>query len=115
MVVEVEVFTRQQPKKRFWLLGSRDDIATVGRNLTVALGVKFVERESGYLGGAHLRGHRSGLEVTVQANFEDDDGYLTEADFRDYTTLCYITQDLTAVPLPSLTEVGIDLLRVEEL
>lgn len=103
-------------KKCFWLLGSRHDIPTVGRSLAVALGVQFVEHESSYFGGPYLRGRGPGVdEVIVQSNFEDEEGYLSEADFRDYVTLCYVTQDLGADSLPILKEVGIDVLRVEEL
>lgn len=103
-------------KKRFWLLGSHDDVATVGRCLAVALGVHLVERESGYMGGAYLRGSGSGLEeVIVQANFEDEEGYLAEADFPDYRALSYVTQELESGPLPKMDDVGVHVLRVEEL
>jgi hypothetical protein len=103
-------------KKRFWLLGSRDDIAAVGWSLTAALGVDLDEHESGYLGGKYLRGRSSSLEeVIVQSNFADEEGSLAEADFPDYMTLCYVTQTFGSGPLPNLADVGIDVLRVEEL
>jgi hypothetical protein len=103
-------------KKRFWLLGSRDDLALVGRTMAAALDIRLVEHESGYRGGAYLRGSGGGLEeVIVQANFEDDEGELAEVDFPTYRTLAYITQRLESSALPSLTDIGIQVLRVEEL
>jgi hypothetical protein len=103
-------------KKRFWLLGSHDDLPTVGRCLTAVLGVHLAEHESGYRGGAYLRGSGSGLEeVIVQMNFEDEEGYLAEADYPSYRTLSYVTQDLESVPLPKMVDIGVHVLRVEEL
>ena len=102
--------------KRFWLLGSHDDVTTVGRCLAAALGVELVERESGYRGGAYLRGSGIGIDdVIVQENFEDEEGYLAEGTFPEYRTLAYITQEVGSAPLPSMIELGIHVLRVEEL
>ncbi|GAA1559270.1 hypothetical protein [Kribbella lupini] len=102
--------------KRFWLLGSDDDVATVGRRLAATLGVHLVERESSYLGGAYLGGSGSGLdEVIVQANFEDEEGYLAEMDFPNYRTLIHVTQELESRPLPKMVDIGVHVLRVEEL
>jgi hypothetical protein len=81
-----------------------------------ALGVPLAEHESGYRGGVYLRGSTNRFEeVIVQSNFEDEEGYSAEADFADYCTLTYVTQDVESGPLPSLGELGIDVLRVEDL
>ncbi|MFG1906096.1 hypothetical protein [Kribbella sp. NPDC048928] len=103
-------------KKRFWLWGSRQDMPTVAQRLMVGSGAHFVEHDS-YYRGVYLRGRWPGIddEVIVQSNLEDDEGYFAEDEFREYVTLCYVTQELDAEPLPDLGEVGIDVLRVEEL
>ena len=78
--------------------------------------MSLFEHESGYRGGVYLRGSVDGLEeVIVQANFEDEDGYLVEADFADVRTLVYVTQDFESSALPDLVNLGIYVLRVEEL
>jgi hypothetical protein len=102
--------------KRFWLLGSHDEVAVVGRRLAEALGVDLAEHDSDYLGGAYLRGSARELEeVIVRPNFEDEEGYLAEEDFAAYRTLTYITQEAESGPLPSMDGLGIHVLRVEEL
>jgi hypothetical protein len=103
-------------KKQFYLLGSHDDVAAVGRRLRHVLGVDLDERESGYLGGAYLRGSGIGFEeVIVQANFLYEEGYLAEADFAGYQTLTYVTRAVESGPLPDMDDFGIHVLRVEEL
>lgn len=102
--------------RRFWLLGSSDDMDTVGERLKCALGVDFQERESGYLGGRYLRGDGPLVhDVRVQLNFADDDGELAEAAFPRYPVLVYAAQELHEPHLDLTGIRGIDVLRVKEI
>ena len=89
-------------ERRFWLLGSTQDLADVGQRMADAFGIRLAEHESYYRGGVYLRGSSGRYEVViVQANFTDDDGDLVEADHPDCRTLVYVTDDISAGPFPS--------------
>lgn len=101
---------------RYWLLGSHADLASTGRVLDELLGVTLHEHDSGYRGGIYLRGSaRYAQEVIVQANFEDDEGYLAEPEFPDYPTLVYVTEDGATLSADFLADPRLSVLRVEEL
>ncbi|MFG3606922.1 hypothetical protein [Streptomyces sp. NPDC047928] len=57
----------------------------------------------------------SGGEVSVERNYEDEEGFLMEADFPDFSTLVYLSdvEDSTVVAVSRLS--GFVELRREEL
>ena len=103
-------------ERRFWLLGSTQDLADVGQRMADAFGIRLAEHESHYRGGVYLRGSSGRYEVViVQANFTDDDGDLVEADHPDCRTLVYVTDDISAGPFPSIESNSMRVLRVSAL
>lgn len=105
--------------KRFDVYGSESlSLDEAARLVEVALGVSVEARESSFLGGEYFYFRGSGdpfEELIVQANFEDEDGYLAEADFPSHKTLVYTAQsnDLVDARLRGLD--GLSLLRSEVL
>lgn len=76
--------------KRFDLYGSSAmSVEQVTRLLESKLPASFVEHESGYR-GVYFRFVSEGEELLVQANTEDDEGYLPEPEFGKWSTLLYI-------------------------
>ena len=80
--------------KRFDLFGTKEQTLTETADAVArAIGVSFELHESGYLGGEYFRSlGLEGEEVLVQANAEDEEGYLTEPDFADFPTLVYVNR-----------------------
>jgi hypothetical protein len=101
---------------RYWLLGSLADPEVAGRFVGELLGVNLREHDSGYRGGVYLRGSSKWVhEVIVQANFEDDEGYLAEPAFPDYRTLIYVTEEGGTLDEVFSGDPRISVLRVDEL
>lgn len=80
------------------------------------LQVDFQERESSYKGGKYfLAQTREELEVSVESNWVDDEGYASEPEHANYEILVYVNRANEAV-FKSISGVeGLKLLRVEEL
>jgi hypothetical protein len=78
--------------RRFDLFGARiGGLSTIGTVVGNAAGLEFHLHESGYLGGEYFRGTGEGaVEVLIQTNFEDDEGYLVEPEFSAFPTLIYV-------------------------
>ncbi|MFG3494168.1 hypothetical protein [Streptomyces sp. NPDC047886] len=88
----------------------------VAGRLSRELGIAFQVRESAYRGGEYfLFDLPSGGEVSVERNYEDEEGFLMEADFPDFSTLVYLSdvEDSTVVAVSRLS--GFVELRREEL
>lgn len=101
--------------KRFWLFGSNADMASVCDQLVETFGIQIATHESAYRGGEYFLGRGPFLdEVIVQRNFEDE-GYLAEQDFPEFSVLVYATQDGSEEPLGSLESKGLVALQLEEL
>ena len=100
--------------KRFDLHGSVSmSVDDVVRSLEASLSATFVERESAYL-GVYFRLAAEGEEVLVQANVEDDEGYLLEPEFARWGTLVYVNgSDRWTILEQILRDLGLDLLRSE--
>ena len=100
--------------KRFDLYGSRSmSVEEVARSLGASLSAEFVERESGYV-GVYFRLASESEELLVQANVEDDEGYLPEPEFAPWATLVYVNgSDRWATLERTLGAVGLDPLRSE--
>lgn len=78
---------------RFTLFGAyATDLAGVVEASSAATGWEFEARESEYLEGEYFRAEGEGIDVNVQANFTDDEGYLIEPDFGDFASLVYLAQ-----------------------
>ena len=103
--------------KRFDLYGSKSlSPGEAARRLAVVLEMRVEARDSDYRGGEYYLGTGDAAEkLTVQANFEDEDGYLAEPGFPSHTTLVYVTgaNDVTDGRLRSVD--GLSLLRTEVL
>lgn len=81
--------------------------------LAAATGATFDLHDSSYLGGDYYRAAGpKGERMTVQDNFEDEDGCLHEPDFPEHKTLVYITGRDTWGPSWNLDIEGLELLRV---
>lgn len=102
-------------KERFWLFGATSTVASVRDRLSRALSIETTLHESDYRGGEYVLGRSASLrEVIIQRNFRDDDGYFAEADYPEISVLVYVTQGAADPPIPPLDELGLALLRVEE-
>ena len=65
-------------------------VEAVARSLEAILFEQFVEHESAYR-GLYFRAATETEEVLVQANAQDDEGYLPEPRFRSWPTLVYVS------------------------
>jgi hypothetical protein len=77
--------------KRFDLYGNPEaSLEAAARQVGEALGVTFELHDSYYLGGDYYlwRGEGS-QELSIQENFEDEEGYLAEGDHPSFKTLLY--------------------------
>lgn len=78
--------------KQFDLYGWRTlPLAVAVQRLTDLLGIPFELHESSYVGEYYLSRGEVAEKLTVQSNFEDEEGYLIEPDFQGYRTLVYVT------------------------
>jgi hypothetical protein len=102
--------------KRFDLYGSfAMSTEHVAQSLQSRLAQQFVEHDSGYR-GIYFRLVSEGEELLVQANAEDDEGYLLEPEFGRWSTLVYINGSQRWSDLEqACAAVGLDLLRSETL
>lgn len=100
--------------KRFDLYGSCTmSVEHVARSLESELDEQFQEHESGYR-GVYFRLLSEGEELLVQANAEDDEGYLPEPEFGHWSTLVYINGSQRWLALEQVcADVGLDPLRSE--
>jgi hypothetical protein len=82
--------------------------------LSASLGISFDSRESDFKGGRYYLARAQGFgKVTIEVNWEDDEGYLAEPDFPKCSTLVYAS-DPTARMLSVLENAGyLQCLRVE--
>lgn len=102
--------------RRFSLLGAQGNLEAVGEHLTREWGIEFRRHESGFRGGDYLRGEGPTVqEAIVQANFEDEEGYLAEEAYAEFPVLIYLTQAVDAPGPESLSTENVRILRVEEL
>ena len=102
--------------RRFWLFGATESPVVISERLAQALEMDLHLHESGYRGGEYFRGEGpTAQEVIIQLNFEDEEGYLAEAEFPAVSTLVYITQSIDDRRLDSLAAEGLEILRLEEL
>ncbi|WP_333771154.1 hypothetical protein [Streptomyces sp. IBSBF 2435] len=86
---------------RYYVFGSATGTpAGIGPAIALALGAECEVRDSSYAGGAYclLRGADFD-RLTVEANWEDDDGCLAEPDYPDARVLLYLTN-----PAPRVLE-----------
>jgi hypothetical protein len=101
---------------RYYLYGSdRMGIQEVCDALSASLGISFNARESDFKGGRYYIAQKSqGAEkITVERNWEDDEGYLAEPQFPKCSTLVYVAEP-TAHLLSTLEhESRLQRLRVE--
>lgn len=82
--------------------------------LAAATGVTFALHDSFYLGGDYYRAAGpDGGRMTVQDNFEDEDGCLKEPDFPEHRTLVYISGREAWGSEWNLDIEGLELLRVD--
>ncbi|MEW1751558.1 hypothetical protein ACIQU1_23040 [Streptomyces angustmyceticus] len=100
---------------RFNLHGlRRDNLDEAKRLISDTLGVEFTPKESSFRGGAYFS-HRGSdrFEVTIERNFTDDEGILSEPEFPLHSTLIFVSYATSEVEglLNALGE--IDLLRSE--
>ena len=65
--------------------------------LEEALGISLIAHESDYHGGDYFKLSGDDFNVVLQANFVEDDGEPTEAEFSDAALLLYITGDESVV------------------
>ena len=100
--------------KRFDLYGSCSmSVEEVARSLEARLSADFIEHESGYR-GVYFRFVAEGEELVIQANAEDEEGYLPEPEFGHWVTLMYINGSARwAILEQVLTDAGLDPLRSE--
>lgn len=83
------------------------------RSFESKLAQQFHEHESGYR-GIYFRLVSEGEELLVQANVEDDEGYLPEPEFSHWSSLVYINGSQRWSSLEqACADVGLDLLRSE--
>ncbi|MFG2677366.1 hypothetical protein [Streptomyces sp. NPDC048445] len=85
-------------------------------DLSSVLSLNFEERDSSYKGGEYFLARDERVqEVTVESNWEDDEGFMSEPNFKEYSTLVYFNGiSDEAWELPSGLR-WIVLLRVEEI
>lgn len=78
---------------RYYLYGSdQRDIREVCDALSSSMEISFDARESDFKGGRYyLARFQEFGKITVERNLEDDEGYLAESDFPQYSTLVYAT------------------------
>lgn len=98
---------------RYLIYGAHAEIAPVGDEISRMLSVELVRHDSSYRGGDYLRHNDRLMEVIVQRNFEDEEGYLAEPDFAACMTIVYISGNVHPLPTTE-TDVGLILLRDEE-
>ncbi|MER7990528.1 hypothetical protein ABTY53_33825 [Streptomyces noursei] len=101
----------------FILYGAQiGDLAAIANLVAERLGVEFTQKESSYKGGLYyLFKDANRLEVSIESNFEDEEGYLSEPDHPSQRTLVYINYADQAVKRLLATEVNLHLLREEEI
>ncbi|MFB6949048.1 hypothetical protein ACFV85_28340 [Streptomyces niveus] len=101
---------------KYFLYGATGSMWEVVEDLSSALGVKFEERDSSYKGGKYFLAHGEGLqEISVESNWEDEEGFAAEPNFKEYPILVYFNGvGDKAWCLPSGSRV-IVLLRVDEI
>ncbi|MER7112302.1 hypothetical protein [Streptomyces sp. NPDC000229] len=68
------------------------DIHEVRDLIAQRLGVPFEEHESSYKGGVYYRHSDGDRELTVEMNWTDEDGYLSEPHHEEYAVLVYATR-----------------------
>ncbi|MFI1256500.1 hypothetical protein ACH4U6_22390 [Streptomyces netropsis] len=84
--------------------------------MAAALGLEFSLHESSYRGGEYFRAHSKGFDkMTVEANWEDSEGYLAEPDYADHSILVYISNPCESVKDALEAIECIRLLRIEDL
>ncbi|MFF0384101.1 hypothetical protein [Streptomyces sp. NPDC004286] len=78
---------------RYYLFGSgRMGLREMCDALSLSLDVSFEVRQSDFKGGRYYIARASGFEkITVEANWQDDEGYLAEPDFPACSALVYVT------------------------
>ncbi|MFC9227528.1 hypothetical protein ACFTZI_00825 [Streptomyces decoyicus] len=84
---------RCEMSDRFNLYGFRGgNLDEVERLISDTLGVEFASRESSFKGGAYFS-HRGSdrFEVTIERNFTDDEGILSEPEFPLHSTLIFLS------------------------
>ncbi|MEU1041920.1 hypothetical protein ACFYP4_15685 [Streptomyces sp. NPDC005551] len=92
---------------RYYLYGSGQmSLSEVCDALSVSLGASFESRHSDFKGGRYylLRDQAFG-KITVEENWEDEEGYLAEPEFPEYPTLAYVSEP-TARTLSTLETAG---------
>ncbi|MGW3953094.1 hypothetical protein ACWEKM_19760 [Streptomyces sp. NPDC004752] len=77
---------------RYYLYGSSEmSLREVCDALSLSLGVSFKSRESDFKGGRYYLARVQGSEkIAVELNWEDDEGYLAEPEYPEYSTLVYV-------------------------
>ncbi|MER5554076.1 hypothetical protein ABT001_20790 [Streptomyces sp. NPDC002793] len=93
---------------RYYLYGSdKMSPQEVRDALSTSLGLSFDARQSDFKGGTyHLADVRDSGKITVEENWEDEEGYLAEPAFPTYFTLVYVTEPATHV-LSALENAGL--------
>ncbi|MFI7349737.1 hypothetical protein ACIBSR_26245 [Streptomyces sp. NPDC049936] len=79
---------------RYYLYGSDEmSLQEVSDALSVSLQIPFDARQSDFKGGRYYLARMQAPEkITIEENWEDDEGYLAEPDFPAYSTLVYVTE-----------------------
>ncbi|MFE3884895.1 hypothetical protein ACFXPQ_18635 [Streptomyces lydicus] len=78
------------------------------------LGVEFTPKESSFRGGEYFSHQGSGrFEVTIELNYTDDEGILSESEFPLYSTLVFVSYATSEVERRLNAQGEIDLLRSE--
>jgi hypothetical protein len=65
--------------------------------LEMAIGAAMERHESEYRGGDYFLLEKDGAKLVLQANFTEDDGEVTEAQFPDAGVLLYVDGESSAV------------------
>jgi len=101
----------------FYLFGAREgDLVGVVEALAAVLEIEFECRESSYKGGEYFR-NRRGIQgkITVESNWVDDEGYLAESEYPEYSVLIYVSS-MRGSAIDAMSRLdGISLLRSEEI
>ncbi|MEU9749584.1 hypothetical protein [Streptomyces niveus] len=75
---------------KYFLYGATESMRKVVEDLSSALRLRFEERDSSYKGGKYFLAHGEGFqEISVESNWEDEEGFASEPNFKEYPILVY--------------------------
>ncbi|MGP3949614.1 hypothetical protein [Streptomyces sp. 7N604] len=101
---------------RYYLYGSRGMSLTELRDaLELSLEASFELRDSSFKGGHYFLSRAQDFEkMTIETNWTDEEGYLAEEQFPDYSTLLYVTDPTDRVLTVLSDTSSLHRLRMEE-